>query len=734
MGNPLRSGWYKRAFETAPVGMCFADPDFKLVEVNKALCTMLSYSPGELVGKTVMEISHPDDVSRSVEKMQKLFLGKSNTFKLEKRYLTKDGDIVWGLTTVSVSERGENGEVKQSFAVVQDITTRKRLENKLKESENNYHTMIETAPDAVAVHKDGKVVFVNSAGVRLLGATRADQIVGKPTLSFVHPDSLKKVTERIEAMAATGKSAPLLEEKFLRLDGEPVDVEVVATPVTFQGEKAIQVIVHDISESKKIRDELRNSEARYRNLAEAANDMIFTLDRSGTVTYLNSFAAATFRKKPEDFIGKNKANFFGEEISNRQDESIAEVYRTGKPVYRETQTPFGTVKLWISTWLVPLRDNGEITGILGVSRDISQLKTVAEKLAANEKLLSRAQEVARLGVYDFDVLTGRWQASILMDKIFGIDKQFPHNVEGWLKVIHPDHQAEMYAYLTDEVIGKKKQFDREYRIVRPNDGVERWVHGMGDLEIDKDGRVIRMIGTIQDITERKEVEKMRDEFMMVAAHELRAPMTAIKWLVSMIVSGNYGPIDEKLKSPLVGVSESVSRLIDLVNDMINISRIESGHLKLILTNFDIKKLLDGVVLTFGPEITKKGLTLDVSKVRSLMVRADVDKTTQIISNLVDNAIKFTDSGMMSIATSRDDGKIKISVSDTGVGIPEEFLSNLFGKFSQVTSKVEGRPRGTGLGLYISRQLAREMQGELVLERTELGKGSSFVVSLPSVGE
>ncbi len=125
------------------------------------------------------------------------------------------------------------------------------------------------------------------------------------------------------------------------------------------------------------------------------------------------------------------------------------------------------------------------------------------ELTENERLLQQSQAVARLGSYVLDVQTGRWRSSVVLDEIFGIDGTHPHDVAGWVAVIHPDARSEMQQYFEHEVLGKQQRFDREYRVVRPDDGRERWVHGLGDLECDAAGRVLRMLGTIQDITDRK---------------------------------------------------------------------------------------------------------------------------------------------------------------------------------------------------------------------------------------
>lgn len=228
----------------------------------------------------------------------------------------------------------------------------------------------------------------------------------------------------------------------------------------------------------------------------------------------------------------------------------------------------------------------------------------------------------------------------------------------------------------------------------------------------------------------RELDKLKDEFVSVASHELRTPMTAIRGLISMILEGDYGAVNANLKMPLADISKSTQRLIILVNDILNVSRIETGKLKFALTYFDIGPVVMEMGEQLMPIAIEKGLSLQVTKSPSSVVQADKDKVREILNNLIGNALKFTEVGSVSVSWLTDADEVKVFIRDTGMGISASEQLKLFGKFKQITTQQVGKPSGSGLGLYISRELARKMGGELWIEESKLRQGSTFAFSLP----
>ncbi len=248
-----------------------------------------------------------------------------------------------------------------------------------------------------------------------------------------------------------------------------------------------------------------------------------------------------------------------------------------------------------------------------------------------------------------------------------------------------------------------------------------------------DNKPIGAIEIFRDITKENELAHLKDEFVSIASHELRTPMTAIKGLISMIFEGDYGPLNDGLKEPLNDVAHSTERLINLVNDMLNVSRIEAGRVKLNMSKFTVKGAIDEIVNVLQPIAKDKNIYLKTEEIVSADVFADTDKVKQILNNIIGNSLKFTDKGGITVFAKKSDDLVKIFVSDTGMGISKIDQDKLFGKFQQISTQQAGRPVGTGLGLYVSRELARKMGGDMWIENSEVGKGSVFAFSVPVAG-
>lgn len=249
---------FAHAFHHAPIGMALVDLNGKILMVNRALTCILGYSVEELISLTFHSITYPEDLQANLAYFEETVDEKRRNYKLEKRYLHKDGHIVWGLLTAS-SVCDKNGKPQYLISQLQDITEQKKAERELCNSEQSYRRLVEDSPDTVIVLQEGECTFINNSGVELLGYANKQAITGIDYRQFVHP-SFHHIAKNRMKVVESGKAVELIEEKFVRADGQIVDVEVKSIPTFYRGKAAVHVIVRDIRERKKTEQFLIHSE------------------------------------------------------------------------------------------------------------------------------------------------------------------------------------------------------------------------------------------------------------------------------------------------------------------------------------------------------------------------------------------------------------------------------------------------------------------------------------------
>lgn len=371
----------------------------------------------------------------------------------------------------------------------------------------------------------------------------------------------------------------------------------------------------------------------------------------------------------------------------------------------------------------------------------------AKKVEDGDTRFNFVSNATHDAIYDWNILTNQVWFNKSMQTLFNYSPDQIEQTLSWYQDhIHPDDMQIINSDIEKILKGTNNSSLTEYRF-RKADGSYANIYDRGFVVRDSKGKPLRLIGVMQDITDRKKyeenltisneklksLEKLKDEFVSLASHELRTPMGAIRSLTSTILGGDYGAVPENLKDPLNDINLSTERLINLVNNMLNISRIEAGRLKYEISNFDISLVAKEVCKTLAPLAKSQKIILDGSGVNKLKVSADIDNVKQILNNLIGNSLKFTEKGSIKLTSEKVGELAKIFIEDTGIGMKKEDQEKLFGKFQQISSAQAGKPQGSGLGLYLSKQLALKMGGDLRLESSEIGKGSIFSITLPLSG-
>lgn len=253
-------------------------------------------------------------------------------------------------------------------------------------------------------------------------------------------------------------------------------------------------------------------------------------------------------------------------------------------------------------------------------------------------------------------------------------------------------------------------------------------------EVAQREKVEKLAVDLEHANERlKEVDQLKSEFLSLATHQIRAPLTAIKGYASLILEGDYGEVSEPVFKAVDVISKSCQNLVMIVNDFLNISRIEQGRMKYDLTEFDMRAVVEQVLTELKPNIENAGLTCTCNihnNTEPVVVYADVGKMRQVIGNLVDNAIKYTPQGGITVDVATDGPTARLKITDTGIGIDSADISKLFNKFTRAKDANKTNVIGTGLGLYVAKQMVEAQGGKIWIESEGVGKGSTFVVELP----
>jgi signal transduction histidine kinase len=230
----------------------------------------------------------------------------------------------------------------------------------------------------------------------------------------------------------------------------------------------------------------------------------------------------------------------------------------------------------------------------------------------------------------------------------------------------------------------------------------------------------------------KELDQLKNEFLSVASHQLRAPITAIRGYVANVLDGSYGALPDYLKDPLGVVQESTRVMVSSIEDYLNVSRIEQGKMKYELSAVDVTAVAKRATDELVPLAQAKGLMLTFAESPSVTITADFGKIKQVFTNLIDNAIKYTQKGSVTVSITQDDKVVRFMTSDTGIGIPSDEIGHLFEKFTRARDANQVNTTGTGLGLYVAKSLVEGQGGTIHIESDGVGKGSRFIVELPLV--
>jgi len=846
---------FRAIFDQAPFAIALIDTKGHILISNLGLSKMIGYSLEELSEMTFSDFTYPYDIDKDMKSFTDLMNRKINSYTMEKRYLHKNGAIVWVNISVSLLSDA-NGNIIEVLGMAEDITERKNSEELLQESEERYRTFFENSMDGILLTSpNGKTVSANLAACKMFGYTENELInLGR---SVIVDPSDPQLSYMLAERAAKGKVR--CELTFIRKDGTQFQGEI--SSAIFKNREGIEhtsMIIRDISERKISEIALQESELQFRNLFENAKIGLYRTTPDGTILMANklllkmlgyqSFEKLAERNLKEDgFEPSYKREKFLEKIEkdgevndlestwNRRDGSMFYVHESaqavrnseGKTIYYDgvvediTQRKMAEDEIamlsqslksvnecvsitdledkiifvnqaFLDTYgyelkeligkpislvrsseneqnqiseilpstirgewhgeLVNIRKNGnefpvylsttvvkdknnKILGLIGVATDITERKQAEKELKQSEEKFRSYIENAPNGVSVIDE-KGRFidvNKSACRMLGYSEDELLKISISDILSQESFEDGMNHFKSLQHEVT-EKRDF-----LLKCKNGVKRWI-SLDAVKLNE----TRFLGFSSDVTGRKQMEidliaakekaeesdHLKTSFLHNISHEIRTPMNAIVGFSGFLNNPNLTA--EKRKHFTDIIIQSSDQLLAIIDDIISIASIEAGQEKIQENEININLICKLINEQFSPKANEKNVTLSLKNILpddEANIITDATKLTQIISNLINNALKFTQQGSVNFGYKVKDNQLEFYVEDSGMGIPLDMQELIFNRFRQIETTDTRNFGGSGLGLSISKAYVEILGGKMWLT-SELGKGSVFYFTIP----
>lgn len=614
---------------------------------------------------------------------------------------------------------------------------RERREEALRATQDRFERLADAVGAAVWIASpDGQEIPYMSAGYerlwgRSLAGLREDPQVW---MKAIHEDD----RSRLAAIVANSEPAYDTEFRIVRPDGEIRCVRAIGTPVHDASGAVAWVagIAYDITDLKQAEQAARASEERFEQLAQNIDDMFWITDAdTGEFVYVSPGYERSWGW-PAEALYEDKA-FWLNGVAEEDREKVAEALAGGmagfQVEYRARQAD-GRQR-WVSTRGFPVRDaSGKVYRIAGLSTDVTRLKE-AEWVALASSERAQAEAAWRNAIFD-----SARDAIVTLDAdgcIESVNKAGEHmfcyereellGKDAAVLLNDQPHDARpLVKRLQDALTDDRKVYELE--VVRKGGGLVHVDVNVGVL--DQCGRV-HYVAVLRDSTERKRIERSKDEFISTVSHELRTPLTSIAGSLGLLVGGAGGELPERA-SRLITIAESNSRrLVRLINDILDIEKMQSGAMKFAFAPVDLAELSVRAIESMAGLAAQQKVRFEPTVPgEAVTVRGDSDRLTQVLTNLLSNAAKFSpEGGHVDVTVSAAGPRARLSVRDRGAGIPLEFQDRIFGKFAQADASDTRQKGGTGLGLAICKEIVERHGGRIWFEST-VGEGATFHVELP----
>jgi PAS domain S-box-containing protein len=735
-------------FRATPIGITF-NIDRVIFSANDSMCELIGYSEEEMLGKSTRQFYETEQEFERVGRELYSGISRSGKGVVETRLRRKDGKIIL-VTLTSALLRAEDPAAGY-VVTIEDVTERRQAEIALRESEERLRlALVVTNQGLWDLNVQTGQAQISPEYEMMIGYEPGELDVKIPAWSAaLHPEDRERVVREFGDYTSCKSSEYRVEFRLRTKSGGYKWVLSTGKIVAFdeEGRPVRMVGLHaDIEHRKRTEEALQRTQF----CVDHSRDAVFWIASDGRFVYVNEAACEGLEYSREELLEMSVFDIDPHRSKETWDAYWKMRLGAGSTLI-ETEHRVSTGRTFPVEVSVNVMHFAGVTFLSSFSRDISERKKAERSLRESEYLLTKSQQVARLGSYYFDALSGKWIGSPMLDELFGIDKSYPRDTNGWIGLVHPEHKEEMRLYLEDHVISKHNMFNREYRVVRHRDGGEIWVHGLGELEFDENGNTLKMIGTIQDVTERRlaeeEVRKLNEElenrvlqrtaqfeaankeleaFAYSVSHDLRAPLRAVDGFTRILMEDHFNSLNDEGRRVCGIISEEARRMGELIDNLLTYSRM--GRVELIHGLIEMEPLANSVFHELTTDEDRKRIEFHVGQLPTAL--SDGTMLHHVWSNLIGNAVKFTskrERAIIEIGADQNEKETIYYVRDNGAGFDMRYSHKLFGMFQRLHNTREFE--GTGVGLAIVQRLIQRHGGR-IWAWGEPDKGAAFYFTIP----
>ncbi len=741
---------YKRLLHTHTEGVLLTDNDNNITYANPAAEQIFLCPETQLIGKNFFDFLHEEDSGKIEEETRIRLSGKSSKYEVK----IKDSNNNTRILYIAATPLYQKNVIVGATAIIRDITDKRLAQTKLKESERNYRVLFENSPIGILTASlDGNIISINQ---RLLKMFDLKSLEEAKKINLLQSPQLNQlgISEDFRHCVSSGET--LVKEFHIRTPaGNILYVRGHFVPIKGKDGKIekIYATIEDISKNKQMESALIESEEKYRTLFQNSEDAILILQNNRFIDCNNSAIKLFGYSTKDQLLNVHPSALSpdkqedGKSSFDKAEEMIQQAISKGHHRFswihqREDGKNFFAEVLLTK---IQYQDNFVIHSVV---RDISMQKLALQKIKEGERKYRLIFENSPLGIYTADLEGQITDANLALLSMLGSPSVEHTRTVNILK----SEQLKKIGYADDfikcrengEIIVREDKYVSVW-------GKETYLRGYHIPLRDEQGKIEKIYAVIEDISEQKEVEKklidakaaadkanqMKSEFLARMSHEIRTPMNAIIGFSSVLEQQLKDPVH---KSYIEKILLSGNNLLGIINDILDFSKIEAGELKIEKKENNPLTILHNIEQLSSQKAKQKGIKVEVNKDISVPGKFFIDayRIQQVLLNLVDNGIKFTEKGgvflnlqFLSSASGPQRGELIFTVKDTGIGIPEQDLKHIFKEFKQVEGQSVAKYGGTGLGLSIAKHLTELMGGEIKVSSRQ-GEGTTFTVILKNV--